>query len=173
MAGLTKLIGLFGLLATTWASNAVPAYAEGGPQISDEEAQQIWQDYYGRIKSRRLAEAEIMWSEMVSRGIISDTVLVFDFVAFCADETGARYLQAQLTESYTVGLEYDPGQSVWLVDGTARPTDVTLDETGFMAWISFMADVTAQYGCVFSTWSIEAPRLNVIFESELIETELQ
>lgn len=114
-----------------------------------------------------------MWSEMVFRGVLSDTVLVFDFRAFCADENRARDLQVQLAENYSVRLEYDPGQSVWLVDGTTRPTGVTLDETGFLAWISFMADVTAQYGCVFSTWSIEAPKLDVTFESELIETELQ
>lgn len=172
MAGLTKLIGLFGLLAITWASNAVPAYAEGGSQVSEDEAQQIWQDYYGRIKSRRLAEAEIMWSEMVSRGVLSDTVLVFDFRVLCHDEHGAMSLQEQLAENYSIRLEYDQGQNVWFVYGTTLPTGFALNEVEYLGWISFMAGVAAQYGCVFTNWSIEAPMLGATFDSEVIEVDL-
>jgi len=55
--------------------------------MTEEKAQKIWDEYYQRIKNRRLAQATILWSEMESKGVTNDTVLALDFSHFAKNET--------------------------------------------------------------------------------------
>lgn len=139
--------------------------------MDETEAQLIWKDYFDRIKLRRLAEASELWAEMMSKGISEESVLALDFRIFGDDKTAVQSAMEQLSENYDTGLEQDIEKEIWMLNGTTRPTGITLNKENHLDWVSFMADVSSQYGCVFSEWTLEAPDLKLIFRSIEIETE--
>ena len=72
--------------------------------MTDQDPHQIWEDYYRRKKSERLAEAEILWDQMKSAGVNEETVLALDFVHFGRNENDAKDLSSQLSEHYNVAV---------------------------------------------------------------------
>ena len=138
--------------------------------MNERDAEQIWSEYYNEIKNRRLAEAELLWSEMVSKGVNSETVLAIDFRIFCTEEVRARNIEQQLLESYATNLNFSAEHNVWFISGTTRPAGVTLDDKTHFEWVNYMADLSAQNGCVFSNWTLEAPSLELTFSTKDIET---
>jgi hypothetical protein len=65
----------------------------------------------------------------------------------------------------------DEKLGAWFAKGTTRPDGITLNQEEHLEWVAFMADVAQSYACVFSSWSFEAPSLNLRFESEQIEDD--
>ncbi len=62
-------------------------------------------------------------------------------------------------------------EGYWLSKGTTRPYGITLNREQHLAWVEFMADVAHSCGCVFLTWSLEAPSLGAHFHREAVESE--
>lgn len=159
-------------LALVLSTSASVSLASSDDDMNEEEAQQIWDEYYERIKQRRLAEAAILWSDMQSSGVTDETILALDFKIFCGSEMGAKNVEEQLSENYNISLKHDTVDNVWIVEGTTRPTGFTFNKEMHMDWVNFMTDASAQYGCVFASWALESPKLRLIFESNTIETNL-
>ena len=131
-----------------------------------EDPQQVWEDYYGRKKSKRLQEATELWRQMESAGVVSDTVLALDFVHFGQSRHDAEALADQLSENYEMEVVASERDGYWLVKGTTRPYGIEMTEEQHLGWVEFMTDVANSYACVFSTWAIEAPALRANFHSE-------
>ena len=73
-----------------------------------DDAQQIWPDYYARIRRRRIAEADLISSQMEADGVSADSILALDFKHFGTVENDVRRLSDQLSENYTCLLYTSP-----------------------------------------------------------------
>ena len=136
----------------------------------DETSRMQWTHYLQRKRAERMFEAGLVWTEFERRGGNEETVVAMDFGLLCPDRERADALQAQLSEHYRVELEPAEG-AYWLARGTTRPYGVTLSADTHAAWVAFMCDVAESHGCVFSTWSMTAPALDVVVDSEAFEAD--
>ena len=136
-----------------------------------KDADETWDAYYGRLKERRLSEAELLWAEMEAGGVTSEIVLALDFSHFSPERAAAQSLAEQLTEKYTVQVSHDAASGYWFINGTTRPSGITLEEEQHRGWVEFMSDVAKSHACVFASWTLEAPRLGKRFSSEDIDVE--
>lgn len=132
------------------------------------KTQQEWIDYIQRKRAERLFEAEQIWSALSTGGVDSETVLAIDFVHFGPSQAQVESLGRHLAENCTITTEKGPGD-YWLLRGTTRPYGLTLSAADHLAWVEFMCDVAADYGCTFSTWSMTAPSLDLTISSETFE----
>ena len=131
--------------------------------------QEIWEVYYQQKKSQRLEEAHVLCKQLQDSDLTEETVLALDFVHFSKSHENAKLLSEQLSENYTI--EIVAGEDdIWYINGTSRPYGLTLSSEEHIGWVEFMADVAQSYACVFSTWSLEVPSLNLNFKSEPIES---
>ena len=135
-----------------------------------EDPQKTWDDYYQRKKAERMAEASELWELMRKAGVTEETVLVLDFVHFGTSQADIENLAKQLSENYEMQVVPSGEQGYWLAKGTTRPSGITLNQEQHLYWLEFMVDVAQSYGCVFSTWSLEAPSLGMHFHSENVES---
>ena len=106
---------------------------------------------------------------MEDSGVTSETVLALDFSHFASERTAAQALTDQLTENYTVQVSHDAASGYWFVNGTTRPSGITLEQQQHVDWVEFMTDVARS--CVFASWTLEAPRLGKRFSSEDIDVK--
>jgi len=136
-----------------------------------EDPQKTWHEYHERKKAQRLREAAILDHSMRSAGVTDETSLALDLVHFGSSRLDIESLAKQLAENYTVEVVQDVGQGIWFAKGTTRPYGIKLSQTQHLAWVSFMADVARSHGCVFSTWSIEAPSMGSAFASEHVDSD--
>lgn len=137
----------------------------------DEASQAHWTAYLDRKRAERLAEAGLLWAEFERRVGDAETVVALDFRTLCPDRGRADALRGQLSEHYRVELE--PAENgYWMARGTTRPYGVTLSAQSHLAWVEFMCDVAASHGCVFSTWSVTAPALELVVDSEHFEAAI-
>ncbi len=60
---------------------------------------------------------------------------------------------------------------MWCVEGATRPYGINIHQQQHYDWVEFMCDVAQLYNCVFSTWSLEAPKLKLKFVSKEIESD--
>ena len=118
-----------------------------------DEAQQIWTDYYARIRRRRVAEAEFLNSQMLADGVTNDTILAIDFKHFGTVESDIRRLAEQLSENYSMTVSVSDDGKTWVANGTTRPygVDGMLGDQ-LQGWVEFMCDVSNSCACVLSTW---------------------
>ena len=134
--------------------------------MAAEDPQDIWSSYYMVKKAQRVAEASEMSKQLLDAGVGAGEDLALDFVHFGTLQANADSLARQLSENYNMAVVEAETGDAWLVKGTTRPYGVTLTQEQHIAWVGFMADVAQSHGCVFSTWSLEAPSLGIRFESE-------
>lgn len=127
----------------------------------------IWTDYHARKRAERLEEAETVWRRLTEAGVDEQTVLVVEFVHFGPEQANAEALARQLSEHYTMSLE-SAADGYWRAKGTTRPYGITLTAQDHGAWVEFMCDVARSHGCVFSTWMVEAPALQLRVDSEAV-----
>lgn len=139
--------------------------------MTNQDNKSVWDDYYARISARRGAEAEELWKEMLASGVSDDTVLALDFVHFARSSDNAQALARQLAENYAVEVVPAGEEGYFLIRGTTRPEGVCLTKEQHAGWVEFMTEVAKSHGCVFSSWTLEAPSLGRRFASESVETE--
>lgn len=139
--------------------------------MSTENPQKTWDEYYQNKKAQRLEEASAMWQQIENAGVTEETVIAIDFVHFGNIKEDVEALAEQLSENYKVEVSQDKNEKYWLVNGTTRPTGVNLSKEQHLGWVEFMADVAQSYACVFSTWVLEAPAININVRSEDIESD--
>jgi len=132
-----------------------------------DDPQEIWEEYYQNKKSQRLEEAYKLCEQLHDAGVTEETVLALDFVHFSKSHENAQLLAEQLSENYTMDVVARE-DGVWYINGTSRPYGLTLSAEQHISWVEFMADVAQSHACVFSTWSLEVPSLNLKFGSEAI-----
>lgn len=130
-----------------------------------------WDDYYDRISARRAAEAEELWKQMLAAGVFADTVLALDFLHFSSSPDNARALARQLAENYSIEVVPADEKDYLLIKGTTRPEGVCLSKEQHAGWVEFMTELAKSHGCVFASWTLEAPSLGKRFSSESVETE--
>ncbi|MCH2556378.1 MAG: hypothetical protein MK005_03660 [Alcanivorax sp.] len=138
--------------------------------MESQEAEKVWRDYYKSKKAQRLQEAAALSEQMVNAGLTDEAVLALDFLHFGQKEEGAAALANQLSENYEVEVVGPQESGYWYVKGTTRPDGITLTAEQYRAWVEFMSDVAQSHSCMFSTWSLESPKLGVKFENELVES---
>ncbi len=138
-----------------------------------KDPQRIWDDYYQRIRRRRMCEAKIVHAQMVDDGVTDSTVLALDFRHFGNEEERVRDLAAQLSEHYATKVtRSDTDDRYWLMDGTTRPTGVDeMTEERCVDWVAFMCDVAQSYGCVFSTWQLTDPTTSRTWSNESVDVD--
>jgi hypothetical protein len=120
-----------------------------------DDAQQIWTDYYARIRRRRIAEAEFIASQLVVDGVTADTVLALDFKHFGTVESDVRRLSDQLSENYSMTVRLSDDGKTWFTNGTTRPYGVGgMVGDQLRDWAAFMCDVANSYACVFLNWKL-------------------
>lgn len=136
-----------------------------------EDPQQIWDDYYRRIRRRRVREAQILHALMAEDGVKDSTVLALDFRHFGDEEDRVRSLAAQLSENYSTKVTRSSSDDkYWLLDGTTRPDGVDeMTEVRCVDWVAFMCDVAQSYGCVFSMWHLTDPATSRTWSNEEID----
>jgi hypothetical protein len=127
--------------------------------------QKTWDDYYDRIKRRRLAAAAALWGEIEASGASEVTIFALDFAHFGNNRDDVDNLARQLSENYAMEVSARSEPNYWDVRGTTRPEGICLTEDQHTAWVEFMVDVARSYACVFSEWKLEAPALGRTFES--------
>lgn len=134
----------------------------------EREAQRTWTEYARRKRAERLSEAGQVWSAARAGGIDDATLLAIDFVHFGPSQANVEHLREALEGNCRVSIEA-ASDGYWLLRGTTRPYGVTLSADDHLAWVDYMCEVASLHGCVFSTWSLEAPSLNVTVSSEAFE----
>jgi hypothetical protein len=153
--------------------------SDAGPPATPPEAtasvvdkpQKIWDDYYDRIKRRRMAEAELLWAKIETAGATADTAFALDFSHFSNALGDADYFARQLSEHYDTQVVARSEPNYWDIKGTTRPERTCLTKAQHLAWVEFMADVAASYACVFSEWTLEAPALGLTFQSADLDAD--
>ena len=66
-----------------------------------DDPQKTWDDYYDRIKRRRLAAAALLWDEIEAAGADEETIFALDFAHFGNNRDDVDDLARQLSENYT------------------------------------------------------------------------
>jgi hypothetical protein len=124
-----------------------------------DDAQQIWSDYYARLRRRRIAEAAFIGSRMRDDGVNLETALALDFKHFGKVEEDVRRLAEQLSENYSMTVFAADDGETWFANGTTRPygVDGMIDDR-LNDWAAFMSDVAQSYACVFTTWKLTDTR---------------
>lgn len=137
-----------------------------------EDPQQIWTDYYARIRQRRIAQAKALHEQMSADGVTDETLLTIDFLHFGNDEADVEDLAEQLSENYTMTVIERPEKDYWNAEGTIYPcaVDGISPERG-IAWVEFMCDVAESYACVFSTWKFTDAERQISWTSEAFDIE--
>lgn len=130
-----------------------------------DDPQKAWDDYYDRVKRRRLAEAALLWDETEGAGANERTIFVLDFAHFGNNRDDVDNLAQQLSENYATEVSKRGEKNYWYVRGTTRPEGICLTKGQHTAWVEFMVDVARSYACVFSRWTLEAPALRRTFQS--------
>ena len=130
-----------------------------------DDPQKIWDDYYDRIKRRRLTAAALLWDEIEAAGADEETIFALDFTHFGNNRDDVDSLARQLSENYATEFSARGEQNYWDVRGTTRPEGICLTKDQHTAWVEFMIDVARSYECVFSEWTLEAPALGRKFQS--------
>jgi hypothetical protein len=136
-----------------------------------KDAQETWDAYYSRLRERRQSEADLLWAEMEASGVTAETVLALDFSHFSSERAAAESLADQLAENYTVQVTHNAANGYWFVNGTTRPSGITLEQEQHRGWVEFMSDVAKSHACVFGSWTLESPRLGKRFSSEEFDVE--
>jgi len=136
-----------------------------------DDPQKTWDDYYDRIKHRRLAEAALLWSEIEAAGANEETIFALDFAHFGNDRDDVDNLAQQLSENYATEVSPRSEQNYWDARGTTRPEGICLTKDQHTAWVEFMVDVARSYACVFSEWTLEAPALGRTFQSAHLDDD--
>jgi hypothetical protein len=130
-----------------------------------DDPQKTWDDYYDRIKRRRIAAAAALWSELEAAGANEETIFALDFAHFGNTRDDVDDLARQLSENYTLKISARSEHNYWDVKGTTRPDGICFTKDEHNAWVEFMVDVARSYACVFSEWTLEAPALGRTFQS--------
>jgi len=137
-----------------------------------DNTQQIWTDYYARIRGRRIAEAEFISSQLAADGVTADSVLALDFMHFGTVENDVRQLSDQLSENYTVNVHLSDDGKTWIADSTTRPYGVDgMIGTQLLQWVEFMCDVANSYACVFSTWKLVDTKRNIEWATDHLDID--
>jgi hypothetical protein len=134
-------------------------------------SQEIWDEYYSRIKRRRLRAAELLWGELEAAGVNEETILVLDFVHNGNNRDGVESLARQLSEFYSMEISEESADNYFDVKGTTRPDGICLTQNQHTGWVEFMLDVAQSYACVFSDWTLEAPMLGQTFQSAHLDDD--
>lgn len=135
------------------------------------DPQATWNDYYDRIKRRRLAAAAVLWGEIDAAGANEDTVFALDFTHIGNNRQDADDLAHQLSENYATEVSAQSEKNYWNIKGTTRPKGICLTKDQHVAWVEFMVDVARSYACVFSEWTLEAPALGRTFQSAHLDDD--
>ena len=136
-----------------------------------DDPQQTWDDYYSRIKTRKVDEATILWENMLKAGVLSETVFAMDFTHFCDLPEKLKELGKQLSENYELEFSDVDDKGYQFLSGTTRPYGNELSQVDFIGWVEFMCDVAQSYSCVFSSFTIESPELGLIWSNKDVESE--
>jgi hypothetical protein len=141
--------------------------------LTAENTQQIWDDYYKRIRRRRIREARIVYAEMSVAGVTDSTFLALDFCHFGREESDIRSLAAQLSEHYATSIaRSEKDGNYWMLDCTTRPEGIDeVTEQRWIDWVAFMCDVAQSYCCVFSTWSLTDTSKSQSWSNEEIDID--
>ncbi len=138
-------------------------------KMSEEQAQEVWNEYHERIKNRRLAQVNVLNEQLKNADVTNDTQLILDFEFFTPKESGAEAIKKQLSENYEISIQQD--DDYWIISGTTRPYAITLSPEQHIGWVEFMHDVALSYGCIFSVWTITEPKSKQSWSNKNIETE--
>lgn len=136
-----------------------------------DDPQKIWDEYYDRIKRRRLAAAALLWGEIEAAGANEETIFALDFAHFGNNRDDVDNLAQQLSEDYATEVSARSEPYYWDVRGTTRPEGICLTKDQHSAWVEFMVDVARSHACVFSEWTLEAPALGRTFQSAHLEDD--
>ena len=128
--------------------------------------QKTWEDYYSRIRNRRLEEAGHIWDRMEQLGVTSETDIFIDFTHFGNVSEQLQALAEQLSENYDATIGEPDSNGYQTLSCTTKPYETALSRNEFLSWIEFMCDVSQSYGCVFSTWHVECPVLNAVWSNK-------
>ncbi|MBB5213104.1 hypothetical protein [Microbulbifer hydrolyticus] len=136
-----------------------------------EDPQKIWSEYYERILNRKIDESKMAWEQLHQDGVSGNTIFALDFEHFGNDKESIEKQSKQLSENYEVDISGPDEKGYFQLTGTTRPYGVEFEKSDFIAWVEFMCEVSQSYGCVFSTWKLESPKMgkswsNADFESE-------
>lgn len=138
-----------------------------------DDPQQIWDEYYQRIRRRRIREAEIVHAQMSEDDFTDSTVLAIDFRHFSRNEDSIHNLAKQLSEHYTTTITRSENDNrCWVLDGTTRPEGIEgMTEQRVVDWVSFMCDVAQSHGCVFSMWRLTDPCRSRSWSNEMLDVD--
>ncbi|MBR9728938.1 hypothetical protein ACFOD0_14655 [Shewanella intestini] len=136
-----------------------------------DDPQQTWDDYYSRIKTRKVDEATKLWENMLKAEVSSETVFTMDFTHFCDLPEKLKELGKQLSENYELEFSDVDDKGYQFLSGTTRPYGNELSQVDFIGWVEFMCDVAQSYSCVFSSFTIESPELGLIWSNKDVESE--
>ncbi len=139
--------------------------------MTDNNAQAIWDEYYKRIRRRRISEAEQLIRSTRDDGVCDESEVFLDFIHFSSVEADLVMLKQQLAENYEVSISRDEPSGHWMLAGTTRPVSLTISGDQLIEWIEFMADVAQSYACVFSTWVLTEASTGKQWLSELYEPD--
>ena len=139
--------------------------------MADDDPQRVWEDYYNRIKRRRLAAAAQLWAEIAAAGATEETVFALDFAHFANSRDDADKLALQLSEHYTIEVSARDEPNYWNIKGSTRPEGICLTKGEHLAWVEFMVDVARSYACVFSEWTLDSPALGKTFRSPHLDSD--
>ena len=137
-----------------------------------DDAQQIWPDYYARIRRRRIAEAEFINSQLAADGVTADSVLALDFTHFGTAENDVRRLSDQLSENYTVEVRLSDDGETWIAEATSRPYGIDgMIGSQLQQWVDFMCDVARSYACVFSSWKLVDTKRKIEWATDSLDID--
>ena len=137
-----------------------------------DDAQQIWPDYYARIRRRRIAEADLISSQMEADGVSADSILALDFKHFGTVENDVRRLSDQLSENYTVEVRLSDDGETWIAEATSRPYGIDgMIGSQLQQWVDFMCDVARSYACVFSSWKLVDTKRKIEWATDSLDID--
>ncbi len=135
------------------------------------DPQKTWEEYYVRIKSRKIDEATQLWNAVVDSGANEETVFAMDFSHFCDVSSKLNELAQQLSENYEIELGEVDEKGYQVLTGTTRPYGNELNGEDLINWVGFMCDVAQSYSCVFSEFTLESPELGQVWSNTEFESE--
>lgn len=122
--------------------------------MDQTEAENKWEEYYGKIKERRISAGRRMVRATRRFGLDDDSDVVLSFRCFGVKEDDARGLCKQLAEDCEVAVHFDSESEVWVVSGHSDSDGVALEESELEEWVEFMCAVCRSYRFAFSEWTL-------------------
>lgn len=156
---------------TAHAAESVSANLNSKDVVSADEAKQMWQTHFARVRQRRLHEAETIIRLSHAAGVTEDTLIILRYCCVTTNADNAQALGKKLSEDDEVKIQRTTTPiDGWNVIGATEDEGFYITSDELIEWIKYIADVASAFGCSFASWEFHEVVTGKTWKSSDVDT---